>query len=150
MRDKRGLSAIITTLLVIVLVFLAVGIVWAVVNSFITDTTEGLEVQGECNKVDLQIVSNGTCDATACAISVERKGSATSPGIEVATQIRVVNDTEASASLDATLIGHLERKSLTASSSHGGVTRIEVYPVVRDGSDGDFTICPAATDTKTF
>ena len=42
--NKRGLSAIITTLLVVVLVLVAVGIVWGVVRNIITEGVEELEL----------------------------------------------------------------------------------------------------------
>jgi hypothetical protein len=44
MQDKRGLSAIVATLIIILLVLVAAGIVWVVVRNIITEGTEGIEL----------------------------------------------------------------------------------------------------------
>jgi len=44
MQDKRGLSAIVATLIIILLVLVAVGIVWVVIRNIITEGAEGIEL----------------------------------------------------------------------------------------------------------
>jgi len=53
--DKRGLSTVIATLLIIVLVIAAVGIVWVIVATLITDSTG--QISFEKFTIDLEIVS---------------------------------------------------------------------------------------------
>ncbi len=44
MQDKRGLSAIVATLIIILLVLVAVGIVWVVVRNILQEGAEGIEL----------------------------------------------------------------------------------------------------------
>ena len=46
MKEKKGLSAVITILLLIVVVFIAVGIMWAFISNVITGGLDGLSVAG--------------------------------------------------------------------------------------------------------
>ena len=66
MNNKRGLSAVITSLMMILLVLVAVGIVWVVVKNVISEGTEGVSI--EQFSVDLEIknvkVSNGNLSVT--------------------------------------------------------------------------------------
>ncbi len=55
MQNKRGLSAVVTTLIIILLVIVAVGILWAVVSSFIKSSSEQIEL-GQFT-LDLEIKS---------------------------------------------------------------------------------------------
>jgi len=44
MQDKRGLSAIVATLIIILLVLVAAGIIWVVVRNIISEGAEGIEL----------------------------------------------------------------------------------------------------------
>ncbi len=57
MENKRGLSAIVATLIIILLVLVAVGIVWVVVNSVIKEGAEDIEINAKCLQVSLEAVS---------------------------------------------------------------------------------------------
>jgi hypothetical protein len=71
--DSRGLSTVIATLLVIVLVFVAIAILWVVLRRVIMNQTEVVEVQKEFYSESIQIakirVNNGSVN-----ISLERAG----------------------------------------------------------------------------
>jgi hypothetical protein len=57
MENKRGLSAIVATLIIILLVLVAVGIIWVVVRNLIDTGAEQIEISTKCLAVDLRAVS---------------------------------------------------------------------------------------------
>ena len=52
--NKRGLSGIITVVLFVLLILVAIGIIWAFVNPFITEGTSGVGTIGDCIKLRLE------------------------------------------------------------------------------------------------
>ena len=78
-KDKKGLSAIITTLLVVLLVLVAVGIVWAVVRNVIGEGAAGVELGAKCLNIDVRataVVCTGA-DPNICNVTFERTGTNT-------------------------------------------------------------------------
>ena len=73
-QNKRGLSAIITTLLVILLVLVAVGIVWGVVSGVLTGGAEELEFSAKCLSVDVRATAV-LCTGADCVVTLERTGT---------------------------------------------------------------------------
>ncbi len=57
MKNTKGLSAVITTLIIILLVLVAVGIVWVVVNNVLEEGSEQLEIGSKCLSVDIRATS---------------------------------------------------------------------------------------------
>ena len=53
--SKRGLSTIVTTLIIILLVFIAVGIVWVVIQDVIQGGTETIDFQAQCLEISLEV-----------------------------------------------------------------------------------------------
>lgn len=69
MKEKRGLSGIIETIVLVLLVLLAVGIVWAVVQGLIVGKTE--EIAQMSNTLELQITKVNTTNQPADTIAVQ-------------------------------------------------------------------------------
>jgi len=57
MKNTKGLSAVITTLIIILLVLVAVGIVWVVVRNVIDEGTEQISLSSRCLAIDLSAES---------------------------------------------------------------------------------------------
>ena len=55
--DKRGLDAVVTTLIIILLVLVAVGIIWVVVRNVVQQGSEQIDISSKCLSVDVQAVS---------------------------------------------------------------------------------------------
>ncbi|MBU2615598.1 MAG: hypothetical protein KKC19_00675 [Nanoarchaeota archaeon] len=53
MKDRKGLSEIVATLIIILLVIIAIGIIWTVVRNVITGGTEQIALSTKCNAVDI-------------------------------------------------------------------------------------------------
>ncbi len=75
MNDKRGLSAIITTLLVVVLVLVAIGIVWGVVSGLLRSGAEDIELSAKCLNIDVRATIIDCNTNPACLIKLIRTGS---------------------------------------------------------------------------
>lgn len=56
MKNKKGLSAIIASLIIILLAIIAFAIVSVVVKNTITKGSEGIELSGKCLEVDIKAV----------------------------------------------------------------------------------------------
>jgi hypothetical protein len=60
---RKGLSTIVSTLLIILLVFVAIGIVWVVVKNLVTGGSSQIDLTSKCLDVSVtptRVVSSGT------------------------------------------------------------------------------------------
>ncbi len=74
--NKKGLSAIIVTVLLIGLTIVAVGIVWAVINSTLKKGTENVDLGTKCLGIDVRATSVSCGESPAvCVVRLERTGS---------------------------------------------------------------------------
>lgn len=71
MRDKRGLSEVVTAILIVLLAVAAVIIVWYVVRPMIERSGEQAEAQTECIGLDLSFVSAAKV-ANVISVTVRR------------------------------------------------------------------------------
>ena len=76
-KNKGGLSAIVTTLLVILLVLVAVGIVWAVVSNLLKGGAGSAELAVKCLNIDVEAtaVNCDTAIPALCNMTFERTGT---------------------------------------------------------------------------
>jgi hypothetical protein len=125
MTDKRGISDIIVTVIIVGLALAAVAAVWAVVSGLIGQGTKSIDIGGKCLGVTVQAVAaNCTGVPTTCTLTLQRTGTGSDPlgGVKVVFH----NDTTNSGVLDvlgdvALLIGSqpvLTNVSLPGASIH--------------------------------
>ncbi len=67
--NKKGLSEVVTTLIIILLVLVAIGIVWAVVSNILSSGAAQTEISAKCLQVDVKATaakcgSGGNCTVT--------------------------------------------------------------------------------------
>ena len=90
---KRGLSAIVTTLMFILLAFVAVGIIWGLVSNIVEKGAEQVDLSSKCLEIDLRITQTECDSLGVCNVTVERKDS----GEEIAGVIlKFTNSTDSS------------------------------------------------------
>jgi flagellin-like protein len=53
--DKKGLSTIVATLIVILLVFVAVGILWVVLRNFVQGGSDQVDLASDCMEVTVEL-----------------------------------------------------------------------------------------------
>jgi flagellin-like protein len=73
MKNTRGISDIIATLILILLTVVLVGIVWVVVSGVVTNSTKQVNSGAQCLNSGIQITS-ATCNqaGTDCNVTVQR------------------------------------------------------------------------------
>ena len=69
--NKKGLSEVVTTLIIILLVLVAIGIVWVVVNNVLQSGTEQAELSAKCLNVDIKATAV-SCVAGTCSVTYKR------------------------------------------------------------------------------
>ncbi len=79
-RDKKGLSAIVTTLIIILLAIAAFAIVAKVIMPLIQESTEKIKLSSECLDVDLQVTK--VINETGGNYSVSLKRGTTGDSID--------------------------------------------------------------------
>ena len=81
MKNKRGMSGIITALILIVLVLVAAGIVWAVYNSLIKDSAEDIKFSEKCLGLMITAEIQSGCTLEDCSVLLERDSGSSSEAI---------------------------------------------------------------------
>ncbi len=76
-RDKRGLSTIVVTLILILLSLVAVGVVWVVINNVIKSGTSGVDISSKCLNTNVEATAVSDCPST-CKVTLIRTGTETS------------------------------------------------------------------------
>jgi len=71
MKNTKGLSGVITTLIIILLVIAAIGIIWAVVQPFIKGSGEKFDINTKCLNVGVE-PTKLNCAGGACNVTVKR------------------------------------------------------------------------------
>ena len=73
--NKKGLSAIIGTLLIILLVIVAVGIIWVVIRGTLEGGVEDLDIGAKCLDSSIKVTA-ADCSGATCLVTVQRETGA--------------------------------------------------------------------------
>ena len=144
-KGVKGISNIIVTLIMVVLVLVAVGIVWSSIQSNLSSGTENIDLNARCLEVNIQstaLVCSGT-NPDVCTVTVER-----SAGGDAFTGLKIIytTDTASDGNYVQTEQGNvvpLATKTISQITTEGltGVTKVEVIPYFTDSSGAE-AICP--------
>ncbi len=73
MKNTKGISSIIATLILLLLTIVLVGIVWAVVSGIVKTSTEGATSGAQCFNSDVDVTAASCASATGvCSATVQR------------------------------------------------------------------------------
>jgi hypothetical protein len=72
MANRRGLSAVVTTLIIILLVLVAIGIVWVVVRGVVEGGAGQIDITAQCLAVDMNAVGVVETSAGVYDVTLER------------------------------------------------------------------------------
>lgn len=128
--SKKGLSTVVTTLIIILLVLVAIGIVWVVIRGFIEGGAETVKYNAMCLEVDVRATSLA-CAGTTCNFTLTRKaGGEAIGGVKLAFK----NSTGANAVKDWP--GNIAPLGSNSSNNFGtdvtGANRVEVTAYFTD------------------
>jgi len=134
MESKRGLSAIVATLLIILLTLIAVGIIWTVVRNFVESGSEDVDINARCLGIDVRpIESVGVIGESGnYSITLERK----SGGGEIdGVVINIFNSTESSGVIDfGTALTELDSKTSKIVTNIVNGNKVEATVYILDSS----------------
>jgi hypothetical protein len=74
--NKRGLSTIVITLILILLSLVAVGVVWVVINNVIKSGTAGVDLGAKCLDTNVEATAV-KCIVGNCNVTLSRTGTGT-------------------------------------------------------------------------
>jgi hypothetical protein len=147
MRNNKGLSTIVTTLIIILLTLVAIGIIWAVVSNLLNRSSGTVESTTKCIDIDIRatkVVENGNGNYT-----ITLKRSANGEG-EMCAKIVIYNNVTQSSVLDFSTrcLQPLESYSQTFDSGLADLTnanRVEVTPYYLDANNKE-KLCTITTN----
>lgn len=143
--EKRGLSTIVTTLLIILLVIIAIGVIWAVVRNVLQKGSENIGFEGLLIELNIRAAS---IDGDTAYVQVKREaGEGDLVGINF-----VFSDTDTSKVKEqAVVMTELEQRTFTFSLTEVGIsspTEVSVAPIYELSSGKDKA--GEVTDTEDF
>lgn len=153
MKNKKGLSDIVVTLIIIVLSLVAVGVVWAVVNNLLKNGGAGIDINSKCLGVNLQITqancSAGTTDKI-CDVQVSRSGTTSDSlgGVKLVFMNQTAGITspaaiDVSGDIPAVVGSRLTGKD-TGIANANGIDTVQITPYFKDTS-GNVQLCSQAS-----
>ena len=72
-KNKRGLSTVVTTLIIILLVLVAIGIIWVVIRGVIESGTQSADFAVKCLAVDIRATAISCSGINTCNVTLNRK-----------------------------------------------------------------------------
>ena len=150
-RSRKGLSTVVTTLIIILLVLAAIGIIWGPIKNLLTNSTNSLD-QTKCltfNVVATKAVNTSTTGAYN--VTLKRSDAGDSAGDAVGAKLVFYSSSGNSPTIDfgTTLNpGDVKTSGFTSTQtgSFAGANRVDVTPYYVDSS-GNNQLC---TTTSTY
>jgi hypothetical protein len=132
--EKRGLSAVVTTLIIILLVLVAVGIVWVVVRDVVETGAEKIDVSTRCLDVGVEAVEVVPVEGEDgnYTVTLHRKAG----GEEInGIKLNIFNETNNTGVLDFGIaLGVLDTNSAKIEANLINANKIEFTPYILDAS----------------
>ena len=126
--NKKALSGVITTLIIIVLIIVAISIIWAVVKPYIQESTSGISTGRFTMDLELENVALETSANTALIGVKRNKGEASFSGIEF-----IFSDGTSSESFDQeTNLSEFQKKSFNFTLNEldvESITEVSIAPI---------------------
>lgn len=141
MKNNKGLSQVISIVVIVVLVLIAMAVIWGVYSGIIADQTSTATLANECTSIEVR-PTNAVCTAGACTVTVERSSS----GDDI-TGIKVIYTDDTGANNVTTVVGNIEplgTKNINNVNTMltGTVTNVDVSAYLTTET-GDEYICPS-------
>ena len=147
---KKGLSTVVTTLIIILLVLAAIGIIWGPIKSLLSNSTSSLD-QSKCFNLDIKAtkVVNATSPAgSATSYLVTLKRSDSGSGIDQAgAKLIFYGGQNTSNTIDfesdsgASMFTSLQVQTATVVVGFANASKVEVTPYYLDANTGEKKVC---------
>ena len=134
--NKKGMSAIVITVILLALVLVAVGIVWAVVNDVIGGATDDIGSEAKCIGLSVRATSVDCEDPAACVVALDKTGDKVITGVKLV--FEEADGTRSTSAIDEEGdVDSLAGKSVTVDSGLTAPVKVEVTPYFEDASGND-------------
>jgi flagellin-like protein len=145
--NNKGLSGIVTTLIIILLTLVAIGIIWAVVSNLLSKSSGTVESSTKCLDVDIRATK--VVENVAGNYTVTLKRSASGDDTEMCAKVVLYTATTNSPVLDFSdnCLTPLESASQTFGDITGNITsatKVEVTPYYIDSNNKE-KLCTVTT-----
>ena len=81
MIGRKGLSTVVTTVIMVLLVLVAVSVVWVVINNILGETSEQININSKCVATILTVDSVDCTTPSACSVVIKKGGGGPIHGI---------------------------------------------------------------------
>jgi flagellin-like protein len=144
MKNNKGLSAVVTTLIIILLTIVAIMIIWGVVKGLLDNSSKTIDKSTKCLEIDIQATKVVNNSAGNYSVTVAR----TSGGEDIIEGIEIVLQSDSDAS-DVTIFeeafGPMKVKTFSIyKEGLSNVSRAIVSAYFTD-SNGEKQRCPETT-----
>lgn len=146
MKNKKGLSDIVTTLIIILLVLVAIGVIWAVVSNLLDNSTNKISQANKC--LDIDVRATRVVETTTGNYNVTLQRSSTGEG-QVGAKIQVLSATDASGVInfgEGVMLNPLDIMTREVNAELASATTVRVTPYFLDENTNKETLCPTTTE----
>lgn len=145
--NKKGISNIVSVLLIVLLVIVAVGVVWVAVRGTLEDAEDELGIGQKCLKVDVYATS-ASCSSGVCNVTVKR-----GTGGDDIDGVRVIFTNENSQSAIEDISRGIDELSTITNTSiatglSGNIEEVEVAAYFEDDA-GEKQVCDVMSGSFT-
>ena len=142
-QNKKALSGVVTTLIIILLVIVAIGIIWAVINPFIGESVEQIGTGTKCLDVSVKATALVNTAGTDYDVTLSRTGTGDEIGGEKLVFFNASGD--ASSVMDfGVALARLETKTQNLEVGIENANKIELTVYFADDS-GNEQLCPQSS-----
>ncbi|MDP3966176.1 MAG: hypothetical protein Q8Q04_01450 [archaeon] len=151
MSGKKGLSTVVTTLIIVLLVLAAIGIIWGPIRSLLTSSTNSL---GGTACLELDLTATRVNETAAGVYDVTlRRGGAGSNTQNVGAKLILYSDSAVSDTFSfGETLTPLQVKTASVDTTVGatvtgllGANKVEVVPYFIDSDTGEERVCTTST-----
>ena len=143
-RNKKAMSQIVTTVILVVLVLVAIGIVWGVISNLIGDSSDDIDIGAKCLGITVNAVAVNNTATTDYDVTLERNSESGDIG---GVKVVLSSDSNSSAVLDAGVaLTPLQKQRISfATTGLEGANSAKITVFFVDGS-GNENLCPVSTE----
>ena len=145
MRGKKGLSGVVTTLLIVLLVLAAVGIIWNPIKNLLTQSSDEFD-QTKCLNIDVNLKKIGG-DGLTGIYNVTLQRTTTGTEGEVGVKIIFFSDESSSELIDfGEKLTPLELRIQSIDSGIINATKMQVTLYLIDSATGKEKLCKGSKE----
>lgn len=145
LKNSKGLSEIVTTLILILLTLVAVGVIWGVVNNLLGKSTDTVSTSSKC--LDVEVRATKVINTTSTGnYNVTLKRSPTGDPTGVGAKVIFYSDTGNSEPIpfgDTLVPLEVSTRELVVGLPDANKVEVTVYFI--DEESGKETLCPSST-----